>query len=1178
VADVPFEIARALADIRHTVESGRVGAALQDLRDLAARCGFQTLSDEVSEFLSRRREHENVRAMDLSRQPDSEFRNYAQGTLNLLARLKKEIVDTPGPLEIRDTSVAPIGQPNDLIVKDLFKEHQKAFRLTGVSFMVRRGQIAGIVGPNGSGKTTLLRILAGDLARDGGDVNFAGAEPGSRQYRANVAFVPQRPPRWKHDVRRHLSWHAALAARRPKESESAVEDVLTWLQLRNHAQRGFDQISEGQRMRVAIAAALLSRPKLLLLDEPLARLDASAQLQFLEWLRLRTREWRDLATVISSQHISEIESVADEIIRLEAGRRVPLAKAETGEAVSFRRQNHPDTLDHSAMSLVAFNDLLQFRDNRDNFNELVAAIRSGVPLRPFVGAGLSVPCGYPGWRAFLVAEARRLGIEQEITSACDAGRFEEAANRIEAELGPNGLHHRVRQVFGNEQAPQGAVLLLPRIANGSIITTNFDPVIESVYLAARRRITPIWGTRLAVLSEALFTQNLYLLKIHGDAADPSDRVLTSDEYNRHYGPDPGPWTTPLPTALGRIFSSSILLFVGCSLLGDRTMRVLEHVIAATPGMPTHYAIVESPSEDAKFRERMRWLNERRIAPIWYPKGKHEAVETLLRAIVDAVGTWVWSSREDAVGWLPMGQTQDLRRLIELLKSLFAADELRRWVHLRFGRGIMDKLPSPGTSLEKIAYELATLLEQHGLIGPALFDALIDERPGRREDIIAVARGAGTPDGRRVELGRSFGEPAAARPDERTPHLTHPVGTSHASLVPASARGWLAVATEWLSRNGGLSTLNRLLCRALAAAGEQVTCLVPAADEAERQAAAADGVRLVIAPPPPGVDPLGGLWRRPILPQGFEPGVIIGHGRITGSAAKVLADDHFPAARRLHLLHMAPDEIEWFKPRPEEGAARRAEQRTLQELALTQGATAVAVGPRLHNRYSIDLHAQGQQLLRLDPGFDVPGTPATVPPGSTMRVLILGRLEDYELKGLDLAARAVAAARHRHPIELWVRGAPDGTGDALRARMREDAGDPGLPVVVRHYTADADALATDLRTASLVLMPSRSEGFGLVGLEGITAGVPVLLSRASGLAQLIEEKLPSEEARLHVIPMSGDGETDVSAWSYGINRTLDDRRASFTRAGELRTKLAASSTWARAASVLIDWAAQPPGNP
>lgn len=398
-----------------------------------------------------------------------------------------------------------------------------------------------------------------------------------------------------------------------------------------------------------------------------------------------------------------------------------------------------------------------------------------------------------------------------------------------------------------------------------------------------------------------------------------------------------------------------------------------------------------------------------------------------------------------------------------------------------------------------------------------------------------------------------------------------------SEVHASAQGWLVVATEWSSHNGGVSTLNRLLCRALAMAGERVVCLVPAADEDARQAAEADGVTLVVAPRAPGEDTLSGLWRRPTLPPGFEPSVIVGHGRITGPAAKALTDDQFPAARRLHLLHMAPDEIEWLKRRPGEDAAGRAERRTSQELELARGATAVAIGPRLHARYATDLHGHGQpQPLRLDPGFDgFPDRPVIPPPGSPMRVLMLGRLEDAELKGLGIAAKAVAKVRQRHDIELWVRGAPDGTGDELRERILADAGDPGLQVVVRHYTANRDVLATDLRMATLVLMPSRMEGFGLVGQEAITAAVPVLISSKSGLAQLLEEVLSPKDAQLHVIPVSGNDEKDLDDWVHGIRRTLDDPGAAFVRASEMRKTLVASITWARAAHVLIGWASQPP---
>lgn len=408
-------------------------------------------------------------------------------------------------------------------------------------------------------------------------------------------------------------------------------------------------------------------------------------------------------------------------------------------------------------------------------------------------------------------------------------------------------------------------------------------------------------------------------------------------------------------------------------------------------------------------------------------------------------------------------------------------------------------------------------------------------------------------------------PSVFRPE------TLPATIADAKRGPAM----LVLATEWSSAHGGLSTLNRQLCCALAAHGAQVVCMVLAATDADRREAEAMGVTLQVAIGPPGGSDQAALSRRTEIPAGFEPDYLVGHGRVTGPAAYQLAE-HFPAAKRLHLIHMAPDEIEWHKPDRTDDAGDRSEQRHQTEIDLARTAhRAVAIGPRLHNRYVRDLSRfDTARVVCLVPGFDIADDrPRVPPPGAPWKILVAGRAEDAQVKGLDIAAKAVGLAVANRMataprIELLVRGAPQGTAEELRRAVLAWAGQPALDVVVRPYSADRDSMVGDLETSTLVLMPSRQEGFGLVGLEAIAAGVPVLVTASSGLGEHLRIVLDPEDYDRVVVPVSGDVDTDADRWNLAISAALFDRVAAFTRAATLRTTLAASNNWAGAVTELL----------
>ncbi|HSP78039.1 MAG TPA: pentapeptide repeat-containing protein, partial [Myxococcaceae bacterium] len=156
----------------------------------------------------------------------------------------------------------------------------------------------------------------------------------------------------------------------------------------------------------------------------------------------------------------------------------------------------------------------------------------------------------------------------------------------------------------------------------------------------------------------------------------------------------------------------------------------------------------------------------------------------------------------------------------------------------------------------------------------------------------------------------------------------PTAPAHAPRLHRAAgrRTFLTVATEWFSAHGGLSTFSRELCLALARAGQDVYCYVPSASEAEREHSERHGVKLLVAPPGAGEEMVR-LHRRPRLTDGVVPDVIIGHGRVTGTVARRLAEDDFPGSKRVHFVHVAPGQIEWFKEQSvARGAAETADAR------------------------------------------------------------------------------------------------------------------------------------------------------------------------------------------------------------------------------------------------------------
>jgi ABC-2 type transport system ATP-binding protein len=185
--------------------------------------------------------------------------------------------------------------------------------LHGVGFDLRAGTVTGLLGPSGCGKTTLIRAIVGLQARVTGDVSVLGLPAGAPKLRGRIGYVTQEPSVYRDlTVTENLRFFAAVLG----VPADDVDRVIDAVDLRSHAHQRVDQLSGGQESRASLAAALLGRPELLVLDEPTVGLDPV----------LRRDLWNLFhsladagATLLVSSHVMDEASRCDRLLLMRDG-------------------------------------------------------------------------------------------------------------------------------------------------------------------------------------------------------------------------------------------------------------------------------------------------------------------------------------------------------------------------------------------------------------------------------------------------------------------------------------------------------------------------------------------------------------------------------------------------------------------------------------------------------------------------------------------------------------------------------------------------------------------------------------------------------------------------------------------------------------------------------------------
>jgi zinc/manganese transport system ATP-binding protein len=208
--------------------------------------------------------------------------------------------------------------------------------LSDVTFSLRQGEFTGIIGPNEAGKTTLLRVILGLIEPSGGRVLIEG-EPLHNKNKAAIGYVPQKlvidpdmPLRARDVVSLGLDGHRLGFGFPSRQRRELIEAALRDVGADGYADARVGELSGGEQQRVLIAHALISQPRLLLLDEPLANLDLKSEQEIVAVLGRLARE-QQIAVLLSAHDMNPLLGVMDRIVYVANGR---VATGSTDEVVT----------------------------------------------------------------------------------------------------------------------------------------------------------------------------------------------------------------------------------------------------------------------------------------------------------------------------------------------------------------------------------------------------------------------------------------------------------------------------------------------------------------------------------------------------------------------------------------------------------------------------------------------------------------------------------------------------------------------------------------------------------------------------------------------------------------------------------------------------------------------------
>ena len=364
-----------------------------------------------------------------------------------------------------------------------------------------------------------------------------------------------------------------------------------------------------------------------------------------------------------------------------------------------------------------------------------------------------------------------------------------------------------------------------------------------------------------------------------------------------------------------------------------------------------------------------------------------------------------------------------------------------------------------------------------------------------------------------------------------------------------------LSAEWkASINGDLTTINRELAIQMAKhPNVEVSVFLPQCSEEDKRLAGSCNVTLIEAVKVPGLKPV--LWLASV-PEGHAMDCVIGHGVALGRQIQIIKKNpNYSHCKWIQVVHTAPEEIGMFRD------ISQGQQNQQTEIELCQMADqVVTIGPKLTDAY--------KDKLRKQDVFNL--TPSIFTEFSDMQqksderrfcVLVIesGDSEDFDVKGYNIVAKAIAELEDKS-YQLKFASKQKGKEDELADKLLQ-CGIGRNQLSVCSLDEDRETLAKLFSMVDIAILPSKTEGFGLSALQAISAGLPVLVSGNSGIAEALKEVPNGSQCIV-------DSE-DPAHWARAIKAVRDRKRnVRLEEAKNLRENYLQKYSWEKSCDFLV----------